>query len=105
MRRVTFIIGLICAGLGLLARAPWLSAEAAQEKAVAAFTASWSGVADGCGVNCKGCGAVGAERATFGWRVELEYACGLRPADLPEYHQRTTLYVSPVGTVHGLTQP
>lgn len=105
MRRVTFFIALFCAAAGLMARAPWLTAEAAQERAVAAFTASWSGVADGCGFNCKGCGAAAAERATFGWRVEVEYACGLLPADLPEYHQRATLYVSPIGTVHGLDRP
>lgn len=105
MRRVTFLIGLCCAALGLLARAPWLTAEAAQERAASAFTASWSGVPDGCGLNCKGCGAVGAERAALGWQVEIEYACGLLPADLPEYHRRATLYVSPIGTVHGLDRP
>jgi hypothetical protein len=37
--------------------------------------------------------------------VTIEYACGLIPADLPEYHQRATSFISPLGTVHGLPTP
>jgi len=92
----------VLVGLLLLLWSPWLSAEAAQERAVAAFTSAWSGVDDGCGFNCTGCGAVSARRTLLGWQVDVEYACGLLPADVPEYHRRATLFVSVLGTVHGL---
>lgn len=104
MRRTGLVVGVLV-GLLLLLWAPWLSADAAQQRAVTAFQSAWSGVSDGCGFNCQGCGAVGATRTAFGWRVEVEYACGLLPADLPEYHRRDTLFVSALGTVHGINRP
>lgn len=104
MKRAGIVLGLLVV-LPLLLWAPWLNAEAAQQRAVASFTSAWSGVSDGCGFDCLGCGAVGATRTAFGWRVEVEYACGLLPADLPEYHRRDTMFVSALGTVHGIKRP
>jgi len=37
--------------------------------------------------------------------VTIEYACGLIPEDLPEYHEHTTAFVSALGTVHGFPKP
>jgi len=89
----------------LLAWAPWLSRDTAQRKAEQAFETAWEGVADGCGLNCDNCGAKEAQKTLLGYAVRLEYACGLLPADLPEYHQTVRVYVSPLGTVHGFSRP
>ena len=91
--------------IALVIWSPWLTQHYAETRAVNWFTNSWQGVADGCGVNCVGCGAVASRRVPFGSLVTLEYACGLIPEDLPEYHQRATAFVSALGTVHGLPQP
>jgi hypothetical protein len=37
--------------------------------------------------------------------VTLEYGCGMLPADTPEYHERTLIFVSSLGTVHGIPKP
>lgn len=100
MRKIGLGLLLVLACALALYWAPWLSAEAAEQRVEAAFTAAWAGVADGCGISCQGCGAKGAARAAFGWRVEIEYACGLLPPDRSEYHRRTLLFVSALGTVH-----
>jgi len=85
--------------------APWLTSRFAERQAVDSFNKAWEFVADGCGTNCIGCGAVLSERVLFGVIVTLEYGCGMIPADLPEYHQRTTVFVSALGTVHGISAP
>jgi hypothetical protein len=87
---------------GILAWAPWLSAPAAEEKAVAAFEAEWAGVVDGCGFNCDGCGAVESRWKPFGFEVTLEYACGLLPSGTAGTHQRAVVRVGPFGNVSGI---
>jgi len=89
----------------LLAWSPWLTRTAAETRAVDSFNKAWEFVADGCGTNCKGCGAVSSQRLPFGVLVTMEYACGMIPADLPEHHQRTDAFVSGLGTVQGLPKP
>jgi hypothetical protein len=84
---------------------PWLTETYAETRAVEAFDKAWEFVVDGCGTNCKGCGAVSSQRMPFGVLVTIEYACGLIPADTPQYHQRTTAFVSGLGTVHGILSP
>ncbi len=84
---------------------PWLSESLAKSRAESAFTAFWEHVIDGCGLQCTGCGSHRAERVPFGYLVTLEYACGLIPADLPQYHQSATGFVSTFGTVHGFPAP
>lgn len=86
----------------LLVEAPWISVDDAGAAVVRAFTAEWQGVADGCGLNCAGCGVVGTEKHISGYIVEIEYACGILPADVPIDHQRERYYVSPFVTVHKL---
>lgn len=54
---------------------------------------------DGCGFNCNGCGVQNTEKVLFGRKVSFIYACGLIPADLPEYHESAEAFVSFIGTV------
>ena len=77
----------------------------AENRVVTSFNKSWKYVADGCGTDCKGCGAVSSTRIPFGILVTLEYGCGMIPEDTPEYHELALAFVSPVGTVHGLPKP
>lgn len=94
-------IALLAAVIGACAWAPWVTDAAAQERAVAAFKAAQFGIADGCGIYCKDCGATASRKVAFGRRVSIEYACGLLPADLPDFRRRE-VFVSAIGTVHGL---
>ena len=57
--------------IALLAWSPWLTVSFAKVRAVEAFNKSWEFVADGCGTQCKGCGAVEAQRVPFGMRITL----------------------------------
>jgi hypothetical protein len=95
----------VLVGLALLMWAPWLPAQAAEARVEEGFGAAWQGVADGCGFNCQGCGVTAVRRLLLGYAVEIEYACGMLPVDTHEFHRVETLYVSPLGTVHGLRQP
>ena len=69
------------------------------------FTAAWDRIPDGCGLSCENCGVHGIRWAPFGRSVELEYACGLIPADRPEFHETTSIFLSSLGTLHGLPRP
>ena len=89
----------------LFAWSPWLTEPAAETRALNSFNHAWKSVVDGCGTNCRGCGAVASQRVPFGVLVTVEYVCGLIPADLPEYHLQSTAFVSPLGSVHGFTKP
>lgn len=99
MNRKIVLLFLFIFALFLFIWAPWLSEESAGNKAVSFFENKWQGVADGCGFNCGGCGINDTERSLFGYTVELEYACGLLPADLPEYHNTGEYFISVLGTV------
>lgn len=105
MRKVTAGIAVALTVLAVLAWAPWLPAKAAARRTEEAFTAAWQGVADGCGLNCRGCGVRSIRRLPLGYTVRVEYACGLLPEDTPAYHRSAAVYVSPLGTVHSLPQP
>ena len=100
------LVGLITLVLLVLcAWSPWLTQTSAEVRAVDSFNKAWESVADGCGTNCKGCGAISSQRVPFGVFVTIDYACGMIPADVPEYHQQATAFVSVLGTVHGLPTP
>jgi len=105
LRRSSTIVLVALALLLLAAWSPWLTPGFAADRAVDSFNKAWATVIDGCGTNCKGCGAVSSRRVPFGALVTIEYACGMIPADLPKYHLQTTAFVSPLGTVHGLPAP
>jgi hypothetical protein len=103
--RILFVLIVILGFSVLLIFAPWITPGYAEETVVRNFETGWEGIADGCGFNCEGCGIVQSERVPFGYRVQIEYACGMLPADLPEFHHRADAFVSLFGTVHGLPVP
>lgn len=100
---IIIILGLLA--LGIAAWAPWVTEEFAGTAALEAFTSAWEGVQDGCGFNCQGCGPQDSRWAPFGRLVRIEFACGLLPADLPEFHRQAVVFVSALGTVHGIPMP
>jgi len=100
---ISLIVAIIA--FGIFAWSPWINEHFAKERAVAQFERAWLNVADGCGFNCHGCGAVDWKRIPFGAQVTLEYACGMLPEDTPEYHQQINVYVSSFGKVYGLPTP
>jgi hypothetical protein len=103
--RVLFVVLVILALGILLIWAPWITSGYAENAVVRNFEEGWQNVVDGCGFNCEGCGVIESERVPFGYRVRIEYACGLLPADLPEYRQQADVFVSLFGTVHDLPAP
>lgn len=105
LRKLSFIAWTIFALILICAWSPWLTTDSAEVRAMDVFSQDWESVADGCGMNCKGCGAISSERVPFGVLVTIDYACGMIPADLPEYHRQSTAFVSAFGTVHGLPTP
>ena len=105
MRVRSFIALALALSLVFLAWAPWESGRGYAAQAEVAFAAAWEGIVDGCGMDCTNCGARLAVRIPFGYLIDLEFACGMIPADLPEYHQRATVLVTIFGTVHGIPGP
>ena len=106
MKRRFLILALVALVVfGLLAWSPWMTRERAETAATRQFAQNWQGVMDGCGLNCTGCGVTATRRVWFGYAVTLEYACGMLPADLPEYHQRARVWVTGVGLIFGLPRP
>jgi hypothetical protein len=93
------ILVLVCLML-LLLPSP-LSRAYAEFWARTALQLSQIGTIDGCGFDCQGCGAMATQKTLLGYSVQLEYACGSLPYDDPKYHQRRTVFVSFLGTVHG----
>ncbi|MBI2233188.1 MAG: hypothetical protein HYU56_04665 [Candidatus Aenigmarchaeota archaeon] len=99
-RILIFIIGIIL--LLIITWSPWITNTYAERLASEGFTAEWQDVMDGCGFNCNGCGIKESQRTLFGVNVKIEYACGMLPSDSPEYHRTDTVFVSFLGTIHGL---
>lgn len=86
--------------IGFATWSPWMTKNYAETLVTEKFNSSWSGVADGCGFSCTGCGVKASRKTPFGYSVEIEYACGMLPSDSPEYHKMSRKFVSFVGTVH-----
>jgi len=105
--RVKILLGVcvIVVVIALSAWSPWLTQSFAEARAVDSFNKPWSTVIDGCGTNCKGCGAIQAKRVLFGFEVTLEYGCGLMPEDTPTYHEQATGFVSAFGAAYGFPRP
>ena len=89
----------------LCAWSPWLTPSFAEIRAVDSFNKAWQYVADGCGTDCKGCGAISSHRVPFGALVTIEYGCGMIPVDSPQYHQKVTAFISSFGSVHVIPKP
>ncbi|SDC25726.1 hypothetical protein SAMN02799630_00933 [Paenibacillus sp. UNCCL117] len=98
-KAVISLIALIVLSAGMM-YSPWVTEGFAKRRVIGAFEDQGRKVQDGCGFNCKDCGVKGSKKAPFGRMVSIEYACGLLPADSPEFHQRGQRFVSFLGTVH-----
>jgi hypothetical protein len=104
-RKFSLIMIITLVVIALFAWSPWIKESYAKERAVKLFERTWLNVADGCGFACHGCGAESWKKVPFGAQVTLEYACGMLPADSPEYHQKADVFVSFLGKVYGLPAP
>lgn len=104
-RKLAWIAIITLLVFALFLWSPWISEQYAKERAVAEFERAWLNVADGCGFACHGCGAAAVQKVPFGAQVTLTYACGLLPADSPEFHQQASVFVSFIGKVYGLPRP
>lgn len=82
--------------------APWLTQDYAETRVINSFSSKWEGVSDGCGFNCDGCGLKESHKTSFGYSVKIEYACGLILEDSLEYHIIDDIFISNLGTLHGL---
>ena len=96
---------LLASTFALMAWAPWLTTASVASRVERGLESAWLDVADGCGLSCLHCGVHEVRWAPFGRQVELEYACGMLPEDAPQYHQTDTVFVSFLGTLHGLRLP
>lgn len=85
--------------LAVLAWAPWLTEEFAEERTLSSFEAAQQGIIDGCGFRCEGCGPEAYERALFGALLNLTYRCGMK-----SYLEGERFFVSAFGTVHPLKE-
>ena len=105
MRRTLLLPFVVLAIFGLLLWSPWITREAAELRTEQALLDAWQNVADGCGINCNGCGAIQSQRMPLGVLVTLEYGCGMLPTDTPEYHEKAIAFVSTFGKVYGIPEP
>jgi hypothetical protein len=96
MKRLSIIAAIIII-IALFAWAPWMSEASAKDSVNVYFEKQNKGIVDGCGFNCDGCGIKSAEKIAFGYAVEVEYACGLLPADSKQYHTTRTFKVYSFG--------
>ena len=96
---LTAIIAAIIILIALFAWAPWMSEASAKESVNAYFEKQNKGIVDGCGFNCDDCGIKNASKIPFGYSIEVEYACGLLPADSKQYHTIATINVYSWGTI------
>ena len=74
---------------------PWITKNYAEKRVAENFQIQYQGVADGCGLNCEGCGIINSQRTLFGYKVDIRYKCGLK-----DYFQGKSKFVSFIGIVH-----
>lgn len=91
-RRILII--LIAASLLVLAWSPWITKSYAENKVVSTFKESQKDITDGCGFNCVGCGVTNSNKVPFGYSVDIEYGCGMRPPDARHLNEEDTYFVS-----------
>jgi hypothetical protein len=103
--RILFVAFIVVGISALLLWSPWITSSYAEAAVVRSFEAQWENVVDGCGFNCAGCGVAETQRVPFGYRVDIVYACGLLPADSPEFYRQSEVFVSLFGTIHELPAP
>ncbi len=78
--------------LVFLAWSPWLTKKFAENTARNLFESGQSGVVDGCGFGCDGCGATRFRKVPFGYLVTIKYKCGMK-----NYFQEEDRFVGILG--------
>jgi len=87
---------------------PWITNTYSERVVSERFTTEWQVVSDGCGLNCSGCGVKESQRTLFGVNVKIEYGCGMvpyEPSNPSKYNRTDIVFVSFLGTIHGLQKP
>lgn len=99
MKNITIIVSILTI-LVLFAWSPWITKDYAEKRILEVFEEGNKGITDGCGFNCVGCGITNSNKVFFGYSVDIEYGCGMRPTDRRDLNERDTKFVSFIGTVH-----
>lgn len=79
-------------------------AQTAEKIALAAFEKKWENVADGCGINCYGCGVKSSRKSNNAYIITIAYECGMKIYD-ENNHRIIQLTVLSDGKVTGLEDP
>ena len=95
-----WIIGFIL--LVIILWSPWITTDFATRIVSEKFNAQWFGIMDGCVLSCNGCGIKGVQRMPFGVKVNIVYLCGVQPSNAQPNQRTDIIFVSFLGTVHGL---
>ncbi|RXT06569.1 hypothetical protein [Ammoniphilus sp. CFH 90114] len=100
MNKLSMLAVLALVILFFIISSPWLTPSTINSIVASAIESSQEDMVDGCGMDCNGCGVKKVEKVAFGSIAKIEFACGLIPEDLPEYHEEARVFISFLGTVH-----
>ena len=75
-----------------LAFSPWLTKESAEKIVMKTFDSEQTGIIDGCGFRCEGCGIESSHKVPFGYLVTIKYKCGMK-----NYFRGEKRFVTPFG--------
>lgn len=90
MKKYLLIIVLFL--LVILAWSPWLTKESAEKTVVSEFESGQTGIIDGCGFSCDGCGVETSQKIPFGYLVSTKYKCGMK-----NYFRGEKRFITPIG--------
>lgn len=86
--------------VAVFAWSPWLTKVEVEKGITEKFNSEWYGVSDGCGP-LKVDDIKDTRRIPFGFLSLIRYECGMLPADVFSESSWHSVYVSPLGTIHG----
>lgn len=95
------IVSVVGIAIILCAWAPWLTQERVEQLVIAQYNTLWQGVLDNPGVS----GVTDFTKIPFGAKGSLVYTGGLAERSNVSSNKGTTVFVSFLGTVHGLKSP
>ena len=90
MKKTFLIMSLFL--LVILAWSPWLTKNSVENIVRSVFESEQSGIIDGCGFNCDGCGVDSIQKVPFGYLVNIKYKCGMK-----NYFRGEKRFVTPFG--------